>query len=94
MYVYGWRWDCQFCRSQGAGRRRTIPWRNRRSAARDHLAKARTACIASARYLSELSMTEDDLPEEEYLILAEMGIDTGYQSVEFASVPVFVDGAQ
>ena len=57
------------------------------------LAKARTACIASARYLSELSMTEDDLPEEEYLILAEMGIDTGYQSVEFASVPVFVDEA-
>ncbi|MDE7000276.1 MAG: hypothetical protein K2P73_08260 [Lachnospiraceae bacterium] len=57
------------------------------------LVRARTACIASARYLSELSMTEDDLSEEEYLVLAERGIDTGYQSVEFASVPVFVDEA-
>lgn len=54
------------------------------------LVRARTACIASARYLSELSMTEEDLSEEEYLVLAERGIDTGYQSVEFASVPVFV----
>lgn len=57
------------------------------------LVKARTACIASARYLSELSMTEEDLSEEEYLILAEKGIDTGYQSAEFASVPVFVEEA-
>ena len=57
------------------------------------LVKARTACIASARYLSELSMTEDDLSEEEYLILAEKGIDTGYQSAEFASVPFFAEEA-
>ena len=57
------------------------------------LVKARTACIASARYLSELSMTEEDLSEEEYLILAEKGIDTGYQSAEFASVPVFAEEA-
>lgn len=57
------------------------------------LVKARTACIASARYLSELSMTEDDLSEEEYLILSKVGMDTGYQSGEFASVPVFVEQA-
>ena len=57
------------------------------------LVKARTACIASARYLSELSMTEEDLSEEEYLILAEKGIDTGYQSAEFASITDFVEEA-
>lgn len=57
------------------------------------LVKARAACIASARYLAELSMTEDDLTEEEYLILANEGIDTSYQTVEFLSVPIFLDGA-
>lgn len=57
------------------------------------LVKARTACIASARYLKELSMTEDDLTEAEYLILANEGIDTSYQTVEFLSVPVFLDEA-
>lgn len=57
------------------------------------LVKARTACIASARYLSELSMTEEDLSEEEYLVLAEAGVDTGYQSAEFASVADFVEQA-
>ena len=44
------------------------------------LSKARTACIASARYLSELSMTEEDLSREEYRILTKAGIDAGYQS--------------
>ena len=57
------------------------------------LKKARAACIASARYLSELSMTEDDLSEEEYLYLANMGIDTGYQSLTFASAADTVEGA-
>lgn len=62
------------------------------------LVKARTACIASARYLTELSMTEfsmteDDLTQEEYLILAEAGVDTSYQTVEFMSVPVYLDQA-
>lgn len=57
------------------------------------LVKARTACIASARYLTELSMTEEDLSEEEYLILTGAGVDTGYQTVEFLSVPVFLDEA-
>lgn len=57
------------------------------------LVRARAACIASARYLSELSMTEEDLTEEEYLILADAGLDTSYQTVEFASVSVFVEEA-
>ncbi len=62
------------------------------------LVKARTACIASARYLTELSMTEfsmteNDLTQEEYLILAEAGVDTSYQTVEFMSVPVYLDQA-
>lgn len=57
------------------------------------LAKARTACTAAARYLTELSMTEDDLTEEEYLILSKAGIDTSYQTVEFSSVPSFVEEA-
>lgn len=50
------------------------------------LTKARTACIASARYLTELSMTEEDLSEEEYLTLAGAGIDTGYQTIEILSL--------
>jgi hypothetical protein len=50
------------------------------------LTKARTACIASARYLSDLSMTEEDLSEEEYLTLANAGIDAGYQSQAFSSL--------
>lgn len=50
------------------------------------LTKARTACIASARYLTELSMTVEDLSEEEYLALADEGIDTGYQKQDFSSL--------
>ncbi len=50
------------------------------------LTKARTACIASSRYLTELSMTEEDLTEEEYRLLADAGIDTGYQTITFQSV--------
>ena len=50
------------------------------------LTKARTACIASARYLTELSMTEEDLSEEEYLALANAGIDTGYQKADISSI--------
>lgn len=50
----------------------------------DDLAKARTACIASAGYLTELSMSVEDLSEEEYLILTDAGIDTGYQTLEFS----------
>ena len=44
------------------------------------LTKARTACIASARFLDGLSVESEDLSEEEYLALAGAGIDTGYQS--------------
>ncbi|MBT9779671.1 hypothetical protein GPL15_24660 [Clostridium sp. MCC353] len=50
------------------------------------LAKARTACIASAHYLSELAMTEEDLTEEEYLILADAGIDIAYQTDKAKSI--------
>ncbi len=50
------------------------------------LAKARTACIVSSRFLSELSMTEEDISDEEYLILAKTGMDVTYQSAEFESV--------
>lgn len=50
------------------------------------LTKARTACIASVRFLTELSMTEEDLTEEEYLALAGAGIDTGYQKTEFSTL--------
>lgn len=57
------------------------------------LVRARTACIASARYLTELSMKEEDLTEEEYLTLAKAGIDTSYQTVDFSSVPFFVEEA-
>ena len=57
------------------------------------LSKARTACIASARYLTDLSMTEEDLTGEEYLVLAKAGMDTAYQSVEFQSVQALADGA-
>lgn len=52
----------------------------------DDLSKARTACIASARYLTELSMTEEDLSQEEYRILSKAGIDVGYQSECFSSL--------
>lgn len=58
------------------------------------LSRARTACIASARYLSELAMTEKDLTEEEYLTLAQAGIDSAYQSEEFQSVPTFAEDAR
>ena len=51
------------------------------------LVRARAACIASARYLTELSMKEKEPQEEEYLALAEAGIDTSYQSAEFKAVP-------
>lgn len=56
------------------------------------LTKARTACIASARYLTELSMTEEDLSEEEYLVLAEAGIDTGYQKESISSIADTLEG--
>lgn len=52
----------------------------------DDLSKARTACIASARYLTELSMTEEDLSQDEYRILSKAGIDVGYQSDCFSSL--------
>ncbi|MDE6636092.1 MAG: hypothetical protein K2K09_05735 [Lachnospiraceae bacterium] len=51
------------------------------------LSMARTACITSEKYIKELSMTEEDLDEKEYGILAEAGVDTTYQSSEFAGVP-------
>lgn len=51
------------------------------------LVKARTACIASARFLSELSMTEEDLSDEEYTALAEAGADTSFQSMEIEALP-------
>lgn len=57
------------------------------------LSRARTACVASARYLSEVSMTEEDLTQEEYLVLAQAGMDTAYQSLEFQSVQELADGA-
>lgn len=52
----------------------------------EDLSKARTACIASARYLTELSMAEEDLSQEEYQILSKAGIDVGYQSECFLSL--------
>lgn len=57
------------------------------------LTKARTACIASARYLSELAMTEADLTEEEYLVLFNAGIDTAYQSNQFQSIQASLEEA-
>lgn len=57
------------------------------------LTKARTACIASVRYLSELSMTEEDLTEAEYLVLFDAGIDTAYQSEAFRSIPSSLEEA-
>lgn len=51
------------------------------------LVKARTACIASARFLSELSMTEEDLSDEEYTALAEAGADSSFQSMEIEALP-------
>lgn len=50
------------------------------------LVKARTACIASARYLSELSMSEEDISDEEYAALVKEGVDTSFQSIEFESL--------
>lgn len=50
------------------------------------LCKARTACIASARFLSDLSMTEEDISDEEYAALAKTGMDVTYQSAEFEAV--------
>lgn len=57
------------------------------------LTKARTACIASVQYLKELSMTEADLTEDEYKLLADAGIDTGYQTISFQSVAEALDDA-
>ncbi len=54
-------------------------WRN--------LTKSRTACIASARFLSDLSLTEEDLSDEEYTALAKAGADTSFQSMEIESLP-------
>ncbi len=53
----------------------------------DDLVKARTACIASVQFIAELSMSEEDLSDEEYVVLAENGADTAFLSVEFESVP-------
>ncbi len=50
------------------------------------LMKARTAAIASARYLSELSMAEEDLSEEEYVELGKAGVDVSFQSMEIESL--------
>ena len=57
------------------------------------LEKARAACIASARYLTELSMKEEDVSQEEYLALAKAGIDAEYQSTEILSAPELVEEA-
>lgn len=57
------------------------------------LTKARTACIASARFLTELSMSEEDLSEEEYLSLAGVGVDAGYQSTEFSALEETIEEA-
>lgn len=57
------------------------------------LTRARTACIASSQYLTELAMTEADLTEEEYGLLADAGIDTGYQTITFESVEEALDEA-
>ena len=59
----------------------------------EDLGKARTACITSAGSLEELAMTEEDLTEEEYLTLAEAGIDTEYQSLAFSGLPDELDDA-
>ena len=53
----------------------------------DDLARARTACIASVQLIAELSMTEEDLSDEEYVVLAENGADTAFLSGEFEAVP-------
>lgn len=53
----------------------------------DDLGRARTACIASARFLSDLSMTEEDISDEEYTALAETGMDVTFQSAEFEAIP-------
>ncbi len=50
------------------------------------LVKARSACIASARYLEDLCMAEDNLTAEEYAALALGGVDAAYQSEEFQSL--------
>lgn len=54
----------------------------------EDLEKARTACIASSRYLADLSMPEDNLSAEEYTALASGGVDTAYPSEEFQSFPL------
>ena len=59
----------------------------------EDLGKARTACITSAGSLEELAMTEEDLTEEEYLTLAEAGIDAEYQSLAFSGLPDELDDA-
>lgn len=50
------------------------------------LRKARCACMVSARHLGGLSMAENDLDSEEYLQLAEQGVDTSFQSMEFSAL--------
>ncbi len=52
----------------------------------DDLSKARTACIASARLLSDLSMEEEDLTDEEYAVLAEAGMDVSFQSEQLGTI--------
>lgn len=52
----------------------------------EDLSRARTACIAAARFLSELSMEEEDLSDEEYSILAETGMDVTFQSEQMRSI--------
>ena len=51
------------------------------------LSRARAACVTAAGAVAGLSMTEEDLTDGEYLILFQAGIDTEYQSMEFASAP-------
>lgn len=52
----------------------------------DDLSEARTACIASARFLSDLSMEEEDLSDEEYVVLAEAGMDVSFQSEQLRTI--------
>lgn len=52
----------------------------------DDLSKARTACIASVRFLSDLSMEEEDLSDEEYAVLAKVGMDVSFQSEQLRSI--------
>lgn len=58
------------------------------------LGKARTACIVSLQFIAELSMSEEDLSDEEYVVLAKNGVDTAYLSGEFEAVPSGIEEEQ